>query len=121
MPDGTAGTLQDDRYEALVAEMNGRFQEICSTDWSGMMSQLGLDSLGLRIEFFLSRAAEPGAIDVCVRSSPSASCVAQTETSEGAANGWFFDAMTNSVVFNGTSVPPRGSRIEVSYGTACYP
>lgn len=120
-PDGTTGTLSDDRYQVLVDEMNGRFEEICADDWSALMSQLGLDSLGLRIEFFLSRAAQPGAIDVCVRATQSSSCVAQSETSEGAANGWFFDAATNSVVFNGSSVPPRGSRIEVSYGTACYP
>jgi hypothetical protein len=56
-----------------------------------------------------------------VRSTPTATCTAQTETSEGAANGWFFDQNDNSVVFNAGSVPPRGSRIEVSYGTACYP
>ncbi|OGQ10274.1 MAG: hypothetical protein A2138_16555 [Deltaproteobacteria bacterium RBG_16_71_12] len=118
---GASVQLQDDRYHVVVDELNGRFQSICNEDWTGMMSQLGLDSMGLRIEFFLSRAAQPDAIDVCVRATPSSSCVAQTETSEGAANGWFFDPATNSVVFNGSSVPPRGGRIEVSYGTACYP
>lgn len=120
--DGSSIQLQDDRYQVVVDEMNGRFQEICNDDWSGMMSQLGLDSMGLRVEFFLSRAAQPGAIDVCVRN-PAASptCTPVSETSEGAATGWFFDPASNSVVFNGTSVPPRGSRIEVSYGTACYP
>lgn len=119
--DGSSVQLQDDRYDAVVDEMNGRFQSICNDDWTGMMSQLGLDSMGLRIEFFLSRAAQPGAIDVCVRNTAAAPCVAVNETSEGAANGWFFDAETNSVVFNTGSVPPRGSRIEISYGTACYP
>ena len=118
---GQSVQLQDDRYDAVVDEMNGRFQSICNDDWTGMMSQLGLDSLGLRIEFFLSRAAEPGAIDVCVRPTAAAACAAVAETSEGAANGWFYDAETNSVVFNAGSVPPRGSRVEVAYGTACYP
>lgn len=120
--DGSTVQLQDDRYDAVVDEMNGRFQSICNPDWTSMMSQLGLDSMGLRVEFFLSRAAEPGAINVCVRNpASSGTCAPVAETSEGAASGWFFDPATNSVVFNGSSVPPRGSRIEVSYGTACYP
>jgi hypothetical protein len=111
----------DPRYETLVDELNGRFQNICDSDWTGMMANLGLDSLGLRIEFLLSRAAEPGAIEVCVRDpAASATCTPQTETSDGAATGWFFDQAANSVVFNPGSVPPRSSRIEVHYSTFCF-
>lgn len=118
-PDGPV-QLQDDRYKALVDEMNGLFQEICTEDWSSMMSQLGLDSLGLRVEFFLSRAAEESSIQVCVRNTPSAACNSVAPGSEGGNTGWFYDPDTNSVVFNPNSVPPRGSRIEVSYGTFCF-
>jgi hypothetical protein len=121
--DGQGGTvtLQDDRYKALVDEMNGRFQEICNPDWTAMMSALGLDSLGLQVEFFLSRAAEEASIQVCVRNpASSATCTPVTKTSEGAANGWFYDSAANSVVFNAGSVPPRGSKVEVRYGTFCF-
>lgn len=119
-PDG-AVELQDDRYQALVNEMNGRFQEICNSDWTGMMSQLGLDSLGLRVEFFLTRAAEEASIQVCVRATGAASpCTPMAAGTEGGATGWFYDSATNSVVFNSGSVPPRGSRVEVQYGTFCF-
>jgi hypothetical protein len=115
------GTLQDSRYKAVVDEMNGRFQEICNPDWTGMMSQLGLDSLGLRVEFFLTRAAEPSTIQVCVRSAGAGSpCANVAPGVDGGSNGWFYDAGTNSVVFNVNSVPPRGSRVEISYGTFCF-
>lgn len=117
--DGTQ--LQDDRYKALVDEMNGRFQEICNSDWTGMMSQLGLDSLGLRVEFFLSRAAEEASLQVCVRATGGASpCTPVAAGTEGGTTGWFYDSGTNSIVFNSGSVPPRGSRVEVQYGTFCF-
>lgn len=112
--------LQDDRYLPVVEEMNGRFQSICNSDWSSMMSQLGLDSLGLRVEFFLTRAATAESIDVCVRATTTGTCVNVNETSEGAASGYFYDPVANSVVFNGSSVPPRGSRVEISYNAFCF-
>ena len=112
--------LQDDRYKPVVDEMNGRFQEICNSDWSSMMSQLGLDSLGLRVEFFLTRAATAESLGVCVRATAAASCVPVDQTDESDSNGYFYDPSTNSIVFNSNSVPPRGSRIEVSYNAFCF-
>ena len=85
------------------------------------MRNLGLDSLGLQVEFFLSRAATESTIQVCVRDgSSTAPCQASARTSSTAANGWFYDASTNSVVFNAGSVPSRGSRVEVRYETFCF-
>jgi hypothetical protein len=116
--DGDVGT---ERYEEVVDALNGRFQSLCDQDWSANMRALGLDSLGLQVEFFLSRAATASTLNVCVRSgSPQAACTRVAATSEGAANGWFYDATANSVVFNAGSVPPRGSRIEVRYETFCF-
>lgn len=111
----------DARYEDTVAELNGRFQSICDSDWTTMMANLGLASLGLKVEFFLSRAADDATLSVCVRSgSPTASCTPVAQTSEGAADGYFYDLNSNSIVFNPGSIPPRGSRIEVDYETFCY-
>jgi len=115
------GNIGDGRYEEVVQALNGRFQSICADDWSNTMRSLGLDSLGLQVEFFLSRAATESTIQVCVRSgSTTANCQPATRTSQGAANGWFYDANTNSVVFNAGSVPPRGSRVEVRYVSFCF-
>lgn len=112
----------DARYEDTVAALNGRFESICAQDWTSMMSNLGLDSLGLKIEYFLSRAADAPSLQVCVRAggATDGTCVPQTQTTDGAANGYFYDAESNSIVFNPGSVPPRGARVEVFYETYCY-
>jgi hypothetical protein len=111
----------DGRYEDVVNALNGRFQSICDDDWSTTMRSLGLDSLGLQVEFFLSRPATESTIQVCVRNgSTTAACQPAQRTSSGAPNGWFYDATANSVVFNPGSVPARGSRVEVRYETFCF-
>jgi hypothetical protein len=111
----------DARYETVVDELNGRFQSICDDDWTTMMSNLGLASLGLKIEFFLSRAADDATLSVCVRSSGAGSpCTPVSQTSDGAADGYFYDSASNSIVFNPGDVPPRGSQVEVNYETFCY-
>lgn len=121
LPDGTQIPDPGTRYQEVVTEMNGRWQSICESDWSGMMGQLGLDSVGLQVEFFLSRAADPSGLSVCVRQTgPSSPCTPVAMAAEGAATGWFYDPEANSIVFNAGSVPPRGARIEVDYQAACY-
>ena len=121
MSDGTAIPDPGTRYSDVTAELNGRFQSICEDDWSGMMGQLGLDSIGLQVEFFLSRAADPAGLQVCVRQTTTGACAQVPMSTDGAADGWFYDPEANSVVFNPGDVPPRGARIEVHYQAACYP
>ncbi len=119
-PGSTTGT-GDGRYTEVVDAMNGRFQSICDADWSTNMRALGLDSIGLQVEFFLSRAATASSLNVCVRSgSTTATCTPAQQTTSTSATGWFYDTSTNSVVFNSGSVPPRGSRVEVRYETFCF-
>jgi hypothetical protein len=115
------GDVGDERYETVVDALHGRFQSLCDQDWSDNMRQLGLDSVGLQVEFFLSRAATESSLSVCVRNgSSTAACQPATETSDGAANGWFYDPAANSIVFNPGSVPSRGSRVEVRYDAFCF-
>jgi hypothetical protein len=111
----------DGRYEDVVNALRGRFQSICDQDWSDNMRQLGLDSVGLQVEFFLTRAATETSLSVCVRNaSATAACQPIAATREGAPNGWFYDPAANSIVFNAGSVPTRGSRIEVRYDAFCF-
>jgi hypothetical protein len=118
---GDDSNTGDGRYEDVVNALNGRFQSICDDDWSNTMRSLGLDSVGLQVEFFLSRPATDSTLQVCVRNgSTTAACQRAQRTSSGAPNGWFYDASANSVVFNPGSVPPRGSRVEVRYETFCF-
>ena len=86
------------------------------------VQNLGLDSLGLQIEFFLSRAADAATLDVCVRENGESDpvCAPVTQTTDGDTSGYFYDPLSNSIVFNPLSVPERGSRVEVYYETFCY-
>jgi hypothetical protein len=123
VPDQGCGDLSGNaRYESVVTEMNGRFQDICDADWTTMMENLGLDSIGLQVEYFLSRAANPDTLEVCVRSNgPSdTNCVSIPQTSEGASDGYFYDSGSNTIVFNPGSIPIRGARIEVHYEMYCF-
>jgi hypothetical protein len=118
-PDGGCDSIPGDaRYETVVAELNGRFQSICDDDWTSMMQNLGLDSLGLQIEFFLSRAADPATLTVYVTTNGTESEVSQS--TEGSSSGYFYDATSNSIVFNPQSIPERGSTIRVVYETFCF-
>jgi hypothetical protein len=111
----------DGRYATVVDALHGRFQSICDQDWSDSMRELGFDSVGLQVEFFLSRAATASSLSVCVReNSATAPCRAVAPTNDGAIDGWFFDPATNSIVFNPGSVPPRGSRVEARYEAFCF-
>lgn len=117
-PDGNVGSA---RYEEVVSALNGRFQSFCEQDWSGSMRALGLDSLGLQVEFFLTRAATAETLEVCVRNgSTTVACTPATQVAGPGANGYFYDDVNNSIVFNPGSVPPRGSRVEAHYETFCF-
>jgi hypothetical protein len=109
------------RYEEVVTALNGRFQSLCEQDWTTSMRALGLDSLGLQVEFFLTRAATEATLTVCVRDgSTTASCQPATQVAGPGANGYFYDDTNNSIVFNPGSVPGRGSRVEARYEAFCF-
>lgn len=122
-PDGCGDEIPgDSRYIEVAGALNGRHESICEEDWSTLMTNLGLDSLGLKVEYFLSRAADANTLSVCVRNGGpnDSNCQNVSQTSEGASNGYFYDSNSNSIVFNPASVPPRGARIEVNYEAYCY-
>ncbi|MDP2344990.1 MAG: choice-of-anchor D domain-containing protein [Deltaproteobacteria bacterium] len=114
------GDVGNARYEDVVTATNGTFQSLCDQDWTNGMRALGLDSLGLQTEFFLTRAATAETLEVCVRTgSSTAACVPAAQTSPGSSSGYFYDPAANSIVFNGQP-PSRSSRIEAHYETFCF-
>jgi len=119
------------RYAAVADAMNGVFYSMCTPDWSAMMQSLASDSFDPKIQFSLSRrSASAAAVEVCVSSQDltgyAGACSGRggsvvAMTGQGAANGWWRDGITNSVVFNQGSVPQRGQWIRADYDTACLP
>lgn len=117
------GTRYKDAVDAIA---NGLFLNICTNDWGTYLQQLAFDSFGLKSQFFLSRNADPTQLQVCIsdqdiEANPAAPCTTVNQRPEGSADGYFYEASTNSVVFNPGSVPPRGQYIRVTYEAYCYP
>ncbi|MBI5497154.1 MAG: choice-of-anchor D domain-containing protein [Deltaproteobacteria bacterium] len=118
-----AGTRYKDAVDAIA---NGLFLDICENDWGNYLTQLAFDSFGLKTQFFLSRNADPAQLTVCIAQddpvvTPSTACAPVAAAPEGSATGYFYEASTNSIVFNSGSVPQRGQYIKVTYEAACFP
>jgi len=125
------------RYKAVVDQMGGQFGSICAASFEPMLNQLGIDAAGLKRKFNLSRAPDPPTLEVTVRypcDTPAAelqaSCTATQNQCSGAAgtmncrgrplpengaDGWTFESSSNTVVFHGAAVPPKGAAIEATY------
>lgn len=94
------------RYAMGAFAFGGMVGDICQTDWSDMLYELGLNAAGVRDEFVLSHPAQPETIHVEVDG---------VEIPESTRDGWSYVPSRTSIVFLGLSVPPRGSEIVVSY------
>ena len=98
------------RYFDATSALGGLFASICTPDWANTMQELGVVSFAALTRFQLSRIPETSTVIVVV---------------DGAVipndplNGWTYDATTNAIRFNGTSVPDAGESVEVSYTAEC--
>lgn len=95
------------RYATVADATGGAVGSICSSNFGPFLQNIGNRAFGLRVEFFLSRAAEPATIEVRVNDAVQRS-------------GWTFDAATNSIIFDRNSVPQPGDIIEVDYEARCF-
>ncbi len=88
-------------YEASVAT-GGAFMSICQSDWTSYFSTIAnMTASGTLNTFHLQSQPDPASITVQVNGSTS--------------SGWTYDATTNSIVFNDTSVPAPGAHIVVYF------
>ncbi len=102
MPSGCGGNEPGRGwYEASVAT-GGLFLSICATDWASTLEALAEGSAADLTSFALTQTPVPETITVRVDGI--------TTTA-----GWTYDASTNMVVFEETSVPDGGSTIEIDY------
>ncbi len=96
------------RYVEVTNRTNGIARSICSTDWGKIADDLGLNAFGAKSQFFLTREAVPSSIVVHVNGQ---------QVSQPA---WSYDAPSNSIIFDASSVPPQGATIDVDYDTVCH-
>lgn len=108
---GTAASTCPDvhegkRYIEAVHHMGGLVGDICKSDWSGILGDLGLTATGIHRMFQLTQAAQIDTIEVTVD---------ETAVAQDPANGWTYDELTWWLEFHGTAIPPRGSELSVKY------
>ncbi|MBN2494648.1 MAG: choice-of-anchor D domain-containing protein [Deltaproteobacteria bacterium] len=111
-PGGSAGS--GSRYIDVANRTGGVVESICTSDWAGSLSNLGLDAFAAIREFPLSRQADANTLVVTVNGVPvpQASC-------EGCADGWTYYGDTNSIYFGNDVVPEQGDTIVVDYEALC--
>lgn len=120
-PNGCSTADANDFDQEAVTAVGGQFRSICTADWSDLIASLGLDVFNARRQFPLGRPATESTITVRVCDADSnGNPVNCQEIPLDGSNGWTFDAATNSIVFNGSSVPGPGEVVEVTYEAVCY-
>jgi hypothetical protein len=110
---GTEGSADCDeepivgsRYISTANFTGGLVGDICQSDWTQMLEDLGLNATGIYRQFQLRFAAKPETIEIWVD---------EVVVAQDPANGWTYDESTWFVTFNGAGIPPRGAQITVQY------
>jgi len=95
-----------DRYNDVVQKTGGKWWSICSADWAVVADDLSLDAFKGRVQFPLTRPADPATLTV---------------TTDGAAQSqpadYSLDPPSNSIVFKLS--PPAGATIVAEYDALC--
>jgi ASPM-SPD-2-Hydin domain-containing protein len=99
-------------YFWMTQQTGGQFFNICDRDWSPILTNLGLNVFQPINEWDLSQQADPGTLVVSVNG---------IQVPPNPMSGYTFNASSNSVKFNGASVPPSGATVTVSYSGLCRP
>ena len=94
------------RYEALVDLTGGVKASVCATDFAKNLENISETIVSLSSQFYLSREPIIDSITVVV----DGISIVEDET-----NGWTYDALANSIVFHGDSIPAQGSVIDINF------
>lgn len=105
------------RYETAIKLSSGVAADICQPDYTDVMGDLGLVASGIVDTFQLEHNADADTIEVSMDPDDEGEEPAATIAKDD-ANGWSYITEYAQVKLNGSSVPPRGARIEISYTIA---
>lgn len=103
---GTNSPYVTDRYYQVSAFTGGLVGDICQSDWSGMLADLGLTATGIRTGFQTTYLAKPDTLVVTVDG---------VEIPADAANGYVYDTETWYISFAPSVVPARDAEIVAAY------
>ena len=120
--------------QGLAVQLGGSLQNLCNPDFDAVFDELGATAAGLKHNFRLASVPDLATLVVTVHApcdvnraalaacaQLSDQCSDSTQPAlvctpkQSAQDGWTYDAPTQSLVFSGAAVPPRGSLVEVQY------
>lgn len=102
------------RYQQIVTATAGVKDEICNSNWSTALQNLGRTAFGYRTQWYLNNVPDlSGGHTIVVK-------VNGTVIAQG-PNTWSYDSGTNSIKFSQTSRPGPGQTLTVTYTTTCGP
>lgn len=116
-PDAFLGS----RYLEMAGYTRGVVGNICSTDWGGIMFDVGLNASSIKATFTMTFAAvQDETFKVYVDNDgslaePADETADDVEVPQDPTNGWTYDPTGPSITFHGSSVPPRGATIFADY------
>ena len=105
--DGCDGSWPGHRYMTVAEKLDGLVGDICQSDYTDVMEDLGSRIAGPIYVFQLGNAALDGSIVVTVDE--------EYEVPEDDDDGFTYDSEYWQVRFDGDYVPPPGSEIRISY------
>lgn len=94
------------RYALSALLTDGSVGDLCASDWTEVLIELGLNATGIQTSFQLSYAADPATIVVLVD---------EDRVYEDEVSGYTYDANAWRIQFHGRGVPPPGAEITVTY------
>ncbi len=97
------------RYRTVAEKTGGVVRNICASDYSELMTELGLNVSGVIRVFQLKYAAVEDSLEVSL---------GDVTIPEDPVDGWTYDSEYRTIRFDGDYVPPRGSSILVRYEVA---
>ncbi|HPB49863.1 MAG TPA: choice-of-anchor D domain-containing protein [Myxococcota bacterium] len=102
------------RYIQASEDTGGKYGSICESNFEPIMSDIADITFNPKLQFFLSRLADPATVKVSVDKQGDGQFVPCND-------GWEFDAPSNSVIFDaeGGCVPQPQDHIKVSYKMLC--
>ncbi len=97
-----------ERYLAVADATGGKKGSICDPTFATVMNEIGAQAFGLKVQFYLSRLADPATVAVKVKG-------------QACTSGWKYDSASNAVVFDqaGACMPQPGDDIVIDYDTLC--
>jgi hypothetical protein len=103
---GTAA--EGKRYIEVANQTGGLVGSICESSFAPIMNEIGEITFVPKVQFFLSRLADPASIELKVNGTKCTS-------------GWRYDAPSNSIIFelDGACMPEAEDDIWIKYQTLC--